>query len=100
MSAQGVDLRLVQQTQIGLNQSALDEWIEYRRKYSKKPMSQPAVDKAVNKLLSFGSESEQQRMVDEAIEHEWTGLHYVEPPKQASTRKTSLADDLNDRSWV
>jgi len=62
MSAQGVDLRLVQQTQIGLNQSALDEWIEYRRKYSKKPMSQPAVDKAVNKLLSFGSESEQQRM--------------------------------------
>ena len=93
-------LKLIQQTQIGLNQSALDEWIEYRRKYSKKPMSQPAVDKAVNKLLSFGSESEQQRMVDEAIEHEWTGLHYVEPPKQATTRKTSLRDDLADTSWA
>jgi len=37
-----MELKLVQQTQIGLNQSALDEWIEYRRKYSKKPMSQPA----------------------------------------------------------
>lgn len=94
-----MELKLVQQTAIGLNQSALDEWIEYRRKYSKKPMSQPAVDKVIKKLLGW-SESEQQRMVDEAIEHEWTGLHYVEPPKSLTTRKTSLADDLNDRSWV
>jgi hypothetical protein len=92
-------LKLIQQTQIGLNQEALDEWVEYRRKWNKKPMSQPALDKAINKLLSFGSESEQQRMVDEAIEHEWTGLYYVKPPQQASSRHTSLSDDLNDRSW-
>jgi len=90
---------VVQQITIGLNQDALDEWIEYRRKYSKKPMSQPAVDKAVKKLLQW-SEAEQQRMVDEAIEHEWTGLHYVEPPKRKSTRSTDIMDDLTDTSWA
>lgn len=95
-----MELKLVQQTVIGLNQAALDEWVSYRRKYSKKPMSQPAMDKAINKLLSYGSEQEQQRMVDEAIEHEWTGLHYVEPPKQQSSRTSNIYDELNDRSWA
>ena len=93
------DLKLIQQVQIGLNQAALDEWVNFRRKYSKKPMSQPAMDKVINKLLQW-SESEQQRMVDEAIEHEWTGLHYVEPPKHQSSRQTSLVDDLTDTSWA
>lgn len=95
-------LKLIQQTVMGLNQQALDEWIEYRRKYSKKAMSQPAVDKVINKLLQW-SESEQQRMVDEAIEHEWTGLHYVEPPKEASGRNTrdmSIEECLFDTSWA
>lgn len=93
-----MELKLVQQITIGLNQAALDEWVNYRRKYSKKPMSQPAMDKVINKLLQW-SESEQQRMVDEAIEHEWTGLHYVEPPKQQSSRTSNIYDELTDTSW-
>ena len=94
------ELQLVHQAQIGLNQEALDEWIEYRREDSKKPMSQRAVDKVIKKLLQW-SEADQQRIVDEAIEHEWTGLHWVDPPKQqGSTRNTSLADDLTDTSWA
>lgn len=93
-------LELVQQqTTIGLNQEALDEWIEYRREDKKKPMTQRAIDKVVKKLLQW-SEEDQQRIVDEAIEHEWTGLHWVDPPKQQTTRQTSLQDDLNDKSWA
>jgi hypothetical protein len=94
-----MSLKLIQQTQIGLNQEALDEWVEYRRRWNKKPVNQPALDRIVKKLLSYGSEAEQQRMVDEAIEREWTGLYYVDPPKQPSSRQTSLSEDLNDRSW-
>jgi len=92
-------ITLIQQGVIGLNQAALDECVNYRRQYSKKPMSQPAMDKVVNKLLQW-SESEQQRMVDEAIEHEWTGLHFVEPPKKQSTRQSDIYSELSDKSWA
>ena len=99
MSAQGVDLRLVQQTQIGLNQSALDEWIAYRGEDKRKPMTPRAVKMTIKWLLAY-PEDEQERLISHAIMMNWEGLHYVEPPKAASTRKTSLADDLNDMSWV
>ena len=92
-------MRIVQQVQIGLNQKALDEWVEYRKQYSKKAMSQPAVDRVIRKLLQW-SEPEQMRLVDEAIEREWTSINWVEPPKMQTTRNTTLTQDLNDKSWA
>lgn len=92
-------MQLVQQQAIGLNQPALNEWIEYRREDSKKPMSQRAVDKVVKKLLQW-SEEDQQRIVDHAIEHEWQGLYWIDPPRQQTTRQTTLAQDLTDTSWA
>ena len=92
-------LELVQQTQIGLNQQALDEWIAYRREDCKKPMNQRAVDRVIAKLLKY-SEAEQARRIDNAIEMEWKGIYWVDPPKQQSTRQTTLEQDLGDTSWA
>lgn len=93
------EIKLVQQQQMGLNQEALDEWIEYRREDLKKPMTQRAIDKTVKKLLQW-SEADQQRIVDEAIEREWTGLHWVEPPKVQSSRSVPIETELTDTSWA
>lgn len=92
-------LALVTHTQIGLNQDALDEWIAYRAEDLKKPMTARAI-KMVEKKLKQYSEAEQMRLVEHAIEMNWRGIYYVEPQKQASTRNTSLRDDLTDTSWA
>jgi len=94
-----MELKLVQQTQIGLNQQWLDEWIAYRGEDKRKPMTPRAVKMTIKWLLAY-PEDEQERLISHAIMMNWEGLHYVEPPKAASTRKTSLADDLNDHSWA
>jgi len=87
-----------QQTIIGLNQNAIDEWIEYRE-YKKKPLSPLALKKASNRLLHH-SEQHQQLMVDRAIENDWRGLHDIDPPKATQTRQNSLEHDLGDTSWA
>ena len=95
-----MELKLVesQQTIIGLNQGALDEWTEYRQE-KKKPLSNLALKKSINFLLKYG-EDQQQNIVDAAIMNDWQGLHHVDPPKKVATRETSLADDLTDTSWA
>ena len=96
-----MSLALVEPTQsiIGINQEALDEWIEYRQE-KKKPLSNLALKKTTNLLLKY-PESHQQHMIDVAIMNDWQGLHPVDPPKAAiTTKQTSLADDLNDTSWA
>lgn len=90
----------MQLVQTGLNQAALDEWIAYRKEDLKKPMTPRAIKMTIKKLLSYGSEAEQIRMVEGAIELNWVGLHYIDPPRQASSRDTSIIDDLTDRSWA
>jgi len=92
------DLQLVQQQEIGLNQQALDEWIEYRQD-KKKPLSALALKKTTNLLLKF-DEAHQQYMVDMAIMNDWQGLHTVEPEKKQTTRQNSLQQDLTDTSWA
>ena len=93
-------LELVQkQTTIGLNEEALSEWIAYRAEDLKKPMTPRAIRMVEKKLLQW-SESEQMRMVEAAIENNWRGIYWVEPPKQQSSRATSLRDDLQDTSWA
>ncbi len=95
-----MELSLVQPRQIiiGLNQEAIDEWIEYRQD-KKKPLSELALKKSQNFLLKF-PEPQQQVMVDAAVMNDWQGLHAVDPPKQTSSRQTSIEQDLNDRSWA
>ena len=91
-------LTLVHQATIGLNQEALNEWIEYRE-FKKKPLSQFALQKTEKLMLGF-DEAMQQHMVDIAIMNDWQGLHPVDPPKQNTTRQTSLQHDLSDTSWA
>jgi len=81
-----------------LNTEWLNEWIAYRREDSKKPMSDRAIKMVTKKLLQW-SPSEQERLICNAIEHEWQGIYWVDPPKQQSSRDTTLQDDLTDRSW-
>lgn len=83
---------------IGLNQEALDEWIEYREE-KKKPLSKLALKKTTNLLLKF-PEAQQQVMIDTAIMNDWRGLFVVDPPKQVATRENTMQQDLTDRSWA
>lgn len=94
-----MQLKIVQESQSGLNQEALDEWLAYRAEDLKKPMTPRAI-KMVKKKLMQWPHDEQMRMVESAIESNWRGIYYVEPPKQKSSRQTSLVDDLTDTSWA
>ena len=87
------------QTIIGLNEEALKEWKAYKEEDLKKPLT-PRAEKMVIKKMLRWDESEQMRMVEEAICNNWRSLYYVEPPKQASTKSTSLQQDLTDTSWA
>ena len=93
-----MSLALVQQIQIGINQAALQEWIEYRE-YKKKPLSQFALAKS-EKFLSKYDESQQQWLIDSAIMNDWQGLHHIDPPRQQSSKQTTLQQDLTDTSWA
>ena len=92
-------LRLVVPELIGINQEYLNEWIAYRNEDLKKPMTPRAIKMLTKKLLQW-SEQEQERLICHAIEMNWMGIYYVEPPKSASTRQTSIRDDLTDTSWA
>ena len=92
-------LRLVVPELIGINQEYLNEWIAYRNEDLKKPMTSRAIKMLTKKLLQW-SEEEQERLICHAIEMNWMGIYYVEPPKSASTRQTSIRDDLTDTSWA
>ena len=91
-------LALVQQVTIGINQEAIQEWIEYRE-YKKKPLSQYALAKS-EKFLSKYDEAQQQWLVDSAIMNDWQGLHHIDPPRQTSTKQTTIQQDLTDVSWA
>lgn len=95
-------LSLVQQQQVGLNQEALDEWMDYRAEDLKKPMTPRAIKMVTKKLMQW-TEQEQERLIYHAIEHNWRGIYWVDPPRVAenqSSRQTSLAADLSDTSWA
>ena len=95
-------LALVGETQsiIGLNQEALQEWLDYREEDLKKPLTPRAIKMLTKKLLKY-SESEQERIIEHSIEMNWQGVYYTDPPRQASSTKNStLHDDLTDTSWA
>jgi hypothetical protein len=88
----------------GLNVSAFDEWVAYRDQ-RKKPLSDLAKTKVINKLVQHQF-NHQQKMVDTAIENDWVGLHEVQekpelkPARSQKTRDLSLDQMLNDTSWA
>lgn len=84
---------------IGLNEQAIEEWAAYRKEDLKKPLT-PRARRMVEKKLMQYSEPEQMRLVELAIENNWRGIHYQEPPKRHGTRNTTLIDDLTDTSWA
>ena len=87
------------QTIIGLNEEALTEWIEYRKE-KKKPLSPRALGMCERFLLKY-SEPHQWYLVEQAIMNDWQGLHHKDMPQAStSTKSTTLAEDLNDRSWA
>jgi hypothetical protein len=96
-------LALVDDSQIigidGINTEWLEEWIDYRRTDCKKPMSDRAIRMVTKKLLQW-NQATQERLICYAIEMEWKGIYWVEPPKQRSSRQTAIIDDLTDTSWA
>ena len=97
-----MELQLVDNQEIRLNQEWLDEWIAYREEDLSKPMTPSAVKMLTNKLLKW-SLDDQERLISNAIEMNWRGVYWVEPPKQplaTSTRNTTLQQDLSDTSWA
>lgn len=100
MKPDTVMLELVQdEMPMGLNVEALEEWQEYREEKGK-PLSRRALNKSRNFLMKYPDLEHQQFIVDQAIMNDWQGLHHVDPPKVSTTRKRTLTDDLNDRSWA
>ena len=90
------------QTDINLNQSALDEWIDYR-KAIKKPLKAPTINKLAKKLAAWDYDY-QQEVVDYSIEQGWQGLY---EPKKVNTNKTvtltqekDFIDLHTDCSWA
>lgn len=85
---------------LGINVDAYEEWVEYRKE-KRKPLSDLAKKKVINRLAKHDFAT-QQRMVDRAIENDWQGLHDIEPEKVAknTTRSQSLDQMLNDTSWA
>ena len=92
-------LALVQPATIGLNQEAIEEWAAYREEDLKKPLT-PRARRMVEKKLMAYSEPEQMRLVEAAIENNWRGIHYVDPPRQATSRQTDIYEELTDTSWA
>ena len=84
------------QTDINLNQQALDEWIEYRKEI-KKPLTKSAVAKVAKKLALYCYQT-QQKMVDQSIENNWRGLFEVE--FQEIKEPSSFIEKHTDTSWA
>jgi len=83
-----------------INADAWNEWLEYR-KQSKKKMTPATVTKQISFLAKYDKVI-QGIIINQSIQNGWAGL--FEPKEKtngaASTRKTSLRDDLTDKSWA
>ena len=91
-------LQLVTEQAADINLQALEEFQEHRIEI-KKPMTPLAITKAANILRPFPL-SHQQYMVDQAIMLGWRGIYPVDPPRQQTSRNTTLEQDLTDTSWA
>ena len=78
-----------------INVEAWSEWCEYRKVETRKKVSTTAAKKQF-KFLEQYSESDQQKIIDNSISNDWTGLFELKvTPKPANTM-----DLLQDRDWA
>jgi hypothetical protein len=83
----------------GINSEYLEEFIAYRKEDLKKPLT-PRGIKMLKKKLSAWSEVDQIRLIEHAMECTWKTVFWTDPPKQHTSKSTSIESDLTDRSWA
>jgi len=91
-------LALVQH-EAGINQQYLDEFIAYREEDLGKKMTPRSIKMLTKRMLQY-SESEQERIICHSIEMGWRGVYWSDPPKQTSSRQTSIEHDLTNTDWA
>ena len=80
-----------------LNQSALDEWVEYRRA-TKKPLKEYGLKATIKMMLKYDFDT-QQEMVDKSMRNEWQGL--FEPKlKDSKVEEPGFIEKHLDTSWA
>ena len=91
-----------QQIEIGIDQEAVDLWVLYRSKHTRKPVNEMAMTMILNKMRRW-PEEDHMRLVQLGIECGWTSLNWRDRPKEPngiSTRDSDIRDDLTDTSWA
>ena len=80
------------QTDVSLNQEALDEWIAYRKEI-KKPLRAMSIDRVIKKLikLSGGDLDMQMGIVEQSIENGYTGLFELKRSQKQIAAATKLS---------
>ena len=100
------------QIDINTNMSAFNEWVEYRDTNFKKPMSDLAKQKCINKLSKYSFDV-QQAAVDKAINNDWKDVYPAKITEddlaevrqeriivQAETKSISFIETHTDTSWA
>ena len=82
-----------------INEEYLEEFKAYRKEDRKSPLT-PRGEKMLRKKLSAWSLSDQARLFEHAIECTWKTVFWIDPPKQRSSKDTTIEADLGDRSWA
>ena len=85
-----------------INDSAWREWARFRKNDKRKPITLSAAQKQIDLLSQYDFET-QQEIIDSSISSDYQGLFAPTNQKQRgvnSARNRTLAEDLNDRSWI
>jgi len=85
-----------------LNECAWSEWLEFRRKVKRKPVSEVAAKRQIKKLTSL-PEVVQQMVIDHSIENDYTGLFPEKFAKMAEPVRQSTDNFIErhtDSSWA
>jgi len=81
---------------MGINPEAWLEWEEFRRVYKKKKITTVAARKQFKTLEAF-TYPQQQEIVDNSINGDWTGLF---PLKNQPAVRQSTYEMLTDTTWA
>lgn len=80
------------QIPIGLNTKAWDEWVDYRKKVRRKPVSAFAANRQFKMLLKY-SEEDQQKIIDHSMDNDYQGLFEL---KGGQNERYSIDEDNFD----
>ena len=86
-----------------INQEAWGEWVDWRRKEKKRPIT-PTSERLQHRLLAGYTHEQQRLILEHSMRQGYQGLFpddvVRQQPAKTSTRANSLEHDLNDRSWA